>query len=52
MIIKVIKDEVKHQDIGGKEFIVDEYITKTLTPENVYKSSISRKYCLFKFYYA
>lgn len=24
MIVKVIKNEIKHQDIGGKEFIVAE----------------------------
>lgn len=32
MIVKVIKNEIKHQDIGGKEFIVDENITETLSP--------------------
>ena len=30
-----IKKHVTHQDIGGKEFIVDEYITKKLTNEEV-----------------
>ena len=32
-----IKKHVTHQDIGGKEFIVDEYITKKLTNEEVLK---------------
>lgn len=41
MIVKVIKDEVKHQDIGGKEFIVDEHITETLSPEEVYRQAYS-----------
>ena len=30
MIVKVIKNEIKHQDIGGKEFIVDENIINSI----------------------
>jgi hypothetical protein len=39
MIVKVIKNEIKHQDIGGKEFIVDEYITETLSPEEIFRQA-------------
>ena len=40
MIIKRIKKSVKHQGIGGQEFIVDEYITKTLTNGVVFDKGI------------
>lgn len=30
-----VKSSVKHQGIGGKEFIIDEHITETLNDENV-----------------
>lgn len=35
MTIKRIKKKVKHQDIGGKDFIVDENITETLSNEYI-----------------
>ena len=41
MIVKIIKNKVKHQNIGGKEFIVDENITETLSPEEVYRQAYS-----------
>ena len=30
-----IKKKIKHQNIGGKEFIVDELVTKNLSPKEV-----------------
>ena len=39
MIVKVIKNEIKHQDIGGKEFIIDENITETLSPEEIFRQA-------------
>ena len=41
MVKKIIKNKVKHQNIGGKEFIVDEYITETLSSEEVYRQAIT-----------
>lgn len=41
MIIKVIKNEIKHQNIGGKEFIIDNNITKILSPEEIFKQAYS-----------
>ena len=38
---RIIKKEVTHQDIGGKEFIVDEYVTKTLTSQEVFDKGMS-----------
>lgn len=38
---KVIKDSVMHQGIGGEEFIVDEYVTKTLTNDEVFNMGMS-----------
>lgn len=46
MIIKVLKNEIKHQDIGGKEFIIDERITETLSPEEIFRQAAIRKFCL------
>lgn len=46
MIIKVIKNEIKHQEIGGKKFIIDEKITETLSPEEIFKQAAIRKFCL------
>lgn len=40
MVKKIIKNEIKHQNIGGKEFIVDENITETLSNEEVCKQAI------------
>lgn len=41
MIIKRIKKTVTHQGIGGQEFIVDEYVTKTLTNDEVFNNGIN-----------
>lgn len=41
MMIKVIKNEVKHQGIGGQEFIVDENITETLSNDEVFRQAVS-----------
>lgn len=35
MEVRRIKKEITHQNIGGKEFIVDEGITRGLTNDNV-----------------
>lgn len=35
-----IKKHVTHQDIGGKEFIVDEEVTKTLTRVKVFENGM------------
>ena len=40
MVTKIIKDSVLHQDIGGKKFIVDENITETLSPDEVFLQAI------------
>lgn len=40
MIVKKIKNSVTHQDIGGKDFIVDENITETLSNEEICKQSM------------
>lgn len=49
MIVKVIKNEIKHQDIGGKEFIVDENITETLSPEEIFRQAISGNFACMNF---
>ena len=36
----IIKNEVTHQDIGGKEFIVDENITETLSNDEVFTQAV------------
>ena len=41
MIVKKIKNSVTHQDIGGKDFIVDEKITETLTNDSVFNMGMS-----------
>ena len=41
MEIRKIKEHITHQDIGGKEFIVDEYVTKTLTNNEVFARGIN-----------
>ena len=49
MVVKVIKKEIKHQDIGGKEFIVDENITETLSPEEIFRQAISGNFACMNF---
>ncbi len=49
MIVKVIKNEIKHQDIGGKEFIVDENITETLSPEEIFRQAYSGNFACMNF---
>lgn len=49
MIVKVIKNEIKHQDIGGKEFIVDENITETLSPEEIFRQAYSGNFACMIF---
>lgn len=41
MIVKRIKKSVTHQGIGGQEFIVDEYVTKTLTNDEVLYNALN-----------
>lgn len=40
MIVKVIKNKIKHQNIGGKKFIVDENITETLSNDEVFMNAV------------
>lgn len=40
MTTRIIKDSILHQGIGGKEFIIDEKITETLTNDNVFNKAI------------
>lgn len=40
MEIRRIKKHIKHQGIGGKEIIIDENISSTLSPENVYDQAM------------
>lgn len=37
MIKRRIKETVTHQGIGGKEFIIDEEVTRTLSNDSVYR---------------
>ena len=39
-IKKNIKEGITHQVIGGQEFIVDEYVTNTLTNESVFDNAL------------
>ena len=41
MIVKRIKKSVTHQGIGGQEFIVDEYITKTLEAPGIIEKALT-----------
>lgn len=49
MIVKRIKKKVKHQGIGGKEFVVDENITETLSNNEVFKQAITGNYACKNF---
>ena len=44
-----IKKKVKHQKIGGKKFIVDEYITQTLSREEVYRQALNGNFACMNF---
>lgn len=44
-----IKKNIKHQNIGGKKFEVDERITQTLNNEEVIKRAYSGNYACFNF---
>lgn len=49
MIVKKIKNSVTHQDIGGKDFIVDEKITETLTNDSVFNMGMSGNWACYNF---
>ena len=40
MRVKIIKNDVTHQDIGGRDFVVDEEITSTLSNSEVFKKAM------------
>lgn len=42
MIIKKISKKITHQNIGGKDFIVDTYITPTLTNDEVFEQGMNK----------
>ena len=35
--IRLLKEGIEHQGIGGQEFAIDEQVTQTLTNEEVFK---------------
>lgn len=45
----ILKDELKHQEIGGKEFLVDERITETLTNDEVFNIGMTGNYACHNF---
>lgn len=49
MIIKKIKNSVTHQDIGGKDFIVDEKITETLTNDLIFNMGMTGNWACHNF---
>ena len=49
MEIKRIKKEITHQNIGGKKFIVDEEITKTLTNNEVFLKALDGNWACHNF---
>lgn len=49
MRIRTIKNSVLHQDIGGKEFIIDEEITKTLTNDVVFTKGMTGNIACYNF---
>ena len=46
---RIIKRSVKHQNIGGKEFIIDQNITETLSYETVYNNAIQGNIACWNF---
>lgn len=40
MKIKKLKKNIKHQDIGGKDFIIDDKISETLTNSDVFNKGM------------
>ncbi len=48
-MIQRIKKEVTHQGIGGKEFIVDEQITTTLNPSEIWEQCNKGNYACLNF---
>lgn len=49
MLIRKIKKGITHQGIGGKEFIVDVDITRTLNPDKVFEMGISGNIACYNF---
>lgn len=49
MEIKIIKKGIEHQNIGGKEFIVDERVTKTLNPHEIVDQALKGNYACINF---
>ena len=46
---KTIKTSIMHQGIGGKEFIVDEKITETLTNDEVITKAFTGNWSCYNF---
>lgn len=46
---RIIKDNISHQGIGGKIFIIDEAITETLTPSVIFNKASSGNLACFNF---
>ena len=49
MLVRKIKKGIIHQGIGGKDFIVDVDITKTLTPDEVFNRGVSGNIACYNF---
>lgn len=46
---RIIKDSILHQDIGGKEFVIDEKITNQLTNDYVFNNAICGNWACWNF---
>lgn len=49
MTIRTIKPHITHQDIGGKEIIIDWTITEQLTNDEVFNLGISGNFACYNF---
>ena len=47
--IKIIRKGIEHQNIGGKEFIIDERVTKTLNPHKIVSEAEKGNYACSNF---
>lgn len=47
--IRIIKNNIYHQGIGGKTFIIDRNITETLTPNKIYTEASCGNLACFNF---
>ena len=49
MKIKIVKKGIEHQNIGGKEFIIDENISNTLNPDKILAEALNGNYACMNF---